>query len=87
MMSIQISHSFKAAEKVLHEKALYDTVMFSSSGPAGVFAFYVSPDANLMRALLNEFVTVTTGILSEYTTCLTINFAGLRHRPGHLRLP
>ncbi|OAX43165.1 aquaporin-like protein [Rhizopogon vinicolor AM-OR11-026] len=45
------------AENILIEKGLYDTVMFSSSGPAGVFGFYVAPSVNLLRVLLNEFVT------------------------------
>ncbi|OJA16794.1 hypothetical protein AZE42_11924 [Rhizopogon vesiculosus] len=45
------------AENILIEKGLYDTVMFSSGGPAGVFGFYVDPSQNLLRVLLNEFVT------------------------------
>ncbi|KAG1747223.1 aquaporin-like protein [Suillus paluster] len=45
------------AEKVLIEKGLYDTVMFSSSGPAGVFGFFVAPGTNLHRVFMNEFVT------------------------------
>lgn len=45
------------AEKVLIEKGLYESVMFSSSGPAGVFGLYVAPGTNLGRVFLNEFVT------------------------------
>ncbi|OJA07799.1 hypothetical protein AZE42_03413 [Rhizopogon vesiculosus] len=45
------------AENILIEKGLYDTVMFSSGGPAGVFGFYAAPSMNLLRVLLNEFVT------------------------------
>ncbi|KAG2147571.1 aquaporin-like protein [Suillus clintonianus] len=45
------------AENVLIEKGLYDTMMFSSSGPAGVFGLYVSPGTNLARVFLNEFTT------------------------------
>ncbi|KAI6155692.1 aquaporin-like protein [Pisolithus tinctorius] len=46
-----------AAEEVLNAKGLYNTLMFTNLGPAGVFALYVSPGTNLHRALLNEFVT------------------------------
>ncbi|KAI6034819.1 aquaporin-like protein [Pisolithus marmoratus] len=46
-----------AGEEVLKEKGLYDTLMFTNTGPAGVFALYVSPGTNLHRVLLNEFVT------------------------------
>ncbi|KIJ14327.1 hypothetical protein PAXINDRAFT_116460 [Paxillus involutus ATCC 200175] len=45
------------AEGVLKEKGVYDTLMFSPSGPAGVFALYVLPGTNLHRVLMNEFVT------------------------------
>lgn len=45
------------AEGVLKEKGLYDTVMFTNVGPAGIFALYVLPGTNLHRVLLNEFVT------------------------------
>ena len=37
-----------------------DAVMFTPSGPAGVFAVYVTPGANLGRVFLNEFVCVRT---------------------------
>lgn len=46
-----------AAEDVLKAKGLYDTLMFTNTGPAGVFALYVSPGTNLHRVLLNEFMT------------------------------
>ncbi|KAF8135054.1 aquaporin-like protein [Boletus edulis] len=46
-----------AAEGVLVEKGLYDTLMFTPDGPAGAFALYVLPGTNLYRTLLNEFVT------------------------------
>jgi hypothetical protein len=58
MPDITRSYSPKVAENVLIEKGLYDTVMFSSSGPAGVFGLYVAPGTNLARVLMNEFVTV-----------------------------
>ncbi|KAG2157866.1 aquaporin-like protein [Suillus bovinus] len=47
----------EVAENVLIEKGLYESVMFSSSGPAGVFGLYVAPGTNLARVFLNEFVT------------------------------
>jgi glycerol uptake facilitator-like aquaporin len=46
-----------AAEGVLVEKGLYDTIMFTPDGPGGVFALYVLPGTNLHRVLLNEFMT------------------------------
>ncbi|KAH7908460.1 aquaporin-like protein [Hygrophoropsis aurantiaca] len=46
-----------ATEEVLVAKGLYDTTMFTSSGPAGVFALFVAPGTNLHRVLLNEFMT------------------------------
>ncbi|KIK83040.1 hypothetical protein PAXRUDRAFT_153320 [Paxillus rubicundulus Ve08.2h10] len=45
------------AEGVLKEKGVYGTLMFSPSGPAGIFALYVLPGTNLHRVLMNEFVT------------------------------
>ncbi|KAF8554379.1 aquaporin-like protein [Imleria badia] len=45
------------AEAVLVEKGIYDTMMFSPSGPGGIFALYVLPGTNLLRVLLNEFMT------------------------------
>ncbi len=35
-----------------------DALMFTPSGPAGVFAVYAAPGANLGRIFLNEFVCV-----------------------------
>ncbi|KIJ62804.1 hypothetical protein HYDPIDRAFT_93618 [Hydnomerulius pinastri MD-312] len=45
------------AEGVLRDKGLYESMMFSPSGPAGAFALYVMPGTNLHRVLMNEFVT------------------------------
>lgn len=59
MLNILLSYFRKAAENVLIEKGLYDSVMFSSSGPAGVFGLYATPGMNLGRVFLNEFVTVS----------------------------
>lgn len=49
----------KVAESVLVENGLYNTTMFTPSGPGGIFALYVSPGTNLQRVLLNEFMTVS----------------------------
>jgi hypothetical protein len=59
MLNFLRSYFPKVAEKVLIEKGLYESVMFSSSGPAGVFGLYVAPGTNLGRVFLNEFVTVS----------------------------
>jgi hypothetical protein len=42
-------------------------MMFSSSGPAGVFGLYVAPGTNLARVFLNEFVTVNILIYILYS--------------------
>jgi len=42
--------------EVLKLKGEYDTVMFTSSGPAGAFALYGTPGGSLGRMFLNEFV-------------------------------
>jgi hypothetical protein len=62
----------KVAEEILIEKGTYDTMMFSSSGPGGVFGLYVMPGTNLHRVLLNEFVMVINEIQPEYSIYLTI---------------
>ncbi|KAH9837808.1 aquaporin-like protein [Rhodofomes roseus] len=46
----------KEATEVLQAKDLYDSVMFTSQGPAGIFGLYASPTANLGYVFLNEFV-------------------------------
>lgn len=54
---VQWKDLLEAAEKVLIENGSYDSKMFSSSGPAGVFALYATPGMNLARVFMNEFVT------------------------------
>jgi len=85
-MSAHVSYSLQSAEEVLRQKGIYDTVMFSSAGPAGVFGIYAAEGANLHRVLLNEFVTVTTQMNLRVYNSLTIKLAGLRHRSRHLGL-
>lgn len=48
----------QAAVGVLQEKGVYDTVMFTSAGPGGIFGLYVNPGSDLGYVLLNEFVCV-----------------------------
>jgi hypothetical protein len=38
---------------------VYESVMFTSHGPAGAFALYVAKGTNLSRVFLNEFVCVS----------------------------
>ncbi|TFK88729.1 aquaporin-like protein [Polyporus arcularius HHB13444] len=42
--------------EALEHAGTLDAVMFTPNGPAGVFALYVAPTANLGRVFLNEFV-------------------------------
>lgn len=46
-------------ENKLIEEGTYDTVMFSPSGPAGIFALYLPPGQVFGSAFLNEFVNVS----------------------------
>jgi len=39
-------------------KATYDKTMFTPTGPAGIFAFYLLPSQTIGYAFLNEFVNV-----------------------------
>ena len=39
-----------------------DAIMFTPSGPAGIFAPYAPPGLGLGRVFLNEFVTVRTSV-------------------------
>ena len=61
--------------------------MFSSSGPAGVFALYVMPGMNLFRVFVNEFVMVTTEIQTGVNNLPDYYLVGFYHRLGHLGLP
>ncbi|KAI0264432.1 aquaporin-like protein [Gloeopeniophorella convolvens] len=46
----------KESEAVLTVAGLFDTVNFSASGPAGIFALYAPPGVPLGRVFINEFV-------------------------------
>ncbi|KAF8486092.1 aquaporin-like protein [Russula ochroleuca] len=47
----------KDAEAALRTAGVYDTVNFTSLGPAGIFALYANPAAPLALVFLNEFVS------------------------------
>lgn len=72
-------------EAGLVAKGEYDSVMFTSTGPGGIFAFYALPTANLGYVFLNEFVSV--GLSHQH--CLTyskilLSYAGLCPRHSHI---
>ena len=45
---------------ILEDAGKLDELMFTPSGPAGVFAVYATPGFSLGRLFLNEFVCVRT---------------------------
>ncbi|KAH9858518.1 aquaporin-like protein [Lenzites betulinus] len=56
LIYVQYKQDITIAIEALQAKGLYDTVMFTSSGPGGIFGLYVPATANLAFVLLNEFV-------------------------------
>ena len=46
----------QTAIDVLKEAGTYESTMFTSSGPGGIFGLYVNPGSNLGYVLVNEFV-------------------------------
>ncbi|KAL7281161.1 hypothetical protein ACG7TL_004469 [Trametes sanguinea] len=56
LVYVQYKQLIHAAVDALQEKGTYDAMMFTSSGPAGIFGLYVNPGSNLGYVLLNEFV-------------------------------
>jgi hypothetical protein len=50
------------AEAALRTAGVYDTVNFTSLGPAGIFALYANPAAPLALVFLNEFVSVCSRV-------------------------
>ncbi|KAM5543171.1 hypothetical protein V8D89_003045 [Ganoderma adspersum] len=53
---VQYHDIIKETMATLAAAGKLDAVMFTPSGPAGIFAPYVAPGANLGRVFLNEFV-------------------------------
>jgi hypothetical protein len=43
-------------------KGIYDDLMFTPNGVAGVFALYANPKASLGNVFLTEFVAVSDGL-------------------------
>ncbi|KAH9947633.1 aquaporin-like protein [Amylocystis lapponica] len=56
LIYVQYHNLIAPAEELLIAKDLYATEMFTSTGPAGIFAFYAAPTAKLGNVFLNEFV-------------------------------
>lgn len=55
------THLSQEVIELLEASGKLDEVMFTANGPAGIFALYASPTANLGRVFLNEFVCVSRG--------------------------
>ncbi|KAI0829875.1 aquaporin-like protein [Trametes gibbosa] len=56
LIYVQWKDLIQEATDLLEAAGTLDAVMFTANGPAGVFALYVPPGANLGRVFLNEFV-------------------------------
>ncbi|KAI0331216.1 aquaporin-like protein [Cubamyces sp. BRFM 1775] len=56
LVYIQYKQLIHAAVDALKEKGVYDTIMFTPSGPGGIFGLYVNPGSDLGYVLVNEFV-------------------------------
>ena len=48
----------QGVEATLAAKGTLDAINFTAQGPAGIFALYVAPTANLGQVFVNEFVCV-----------------------------
>lgn len=53
---LQYRHLILEAQAVLVSKGTLDSTLFTPTGPAGVFALYVSPGSSLGQVFWNEFV-------------------------------
>ncbi|KAI0356339.1 aquaporin-like protein [Trametes cingulata] len=56
LVYIQYKQYIHAAVDALKAKGTYDAMMFTPTGPGGIFGLYVNPGANLGYVLVNEFV-------------------------------
>ncbi|KAI0829873.1 aquaporin-like protein [Trametes gibbosa] len=56
LVYVQYKQQITIAIEALQAKGLYDTVMFTTSGPGGIFGLYVNPGTDLGFVLVNEFV-------------------------------
>ncbi|KAL1942757.1 hypothetical protein VTO73DRAFT_4997 [Trametes versicolor] len=56
LIYVQYKQLIHTAVSALQAKGVYDTVMFTSAGPGGIFGLYVNPGSDLGYVLLNEFV-------------------------------
>ncbi|CAL1708026.1 unnamed protein product [Somion occarium] len=57
LIYVQYKDLIGPIEAALKAEGVYDAVQFTAQGPAGIFALYASPTANLGHVFLNEFVT------------------------------
>ncbi|KAI0633650.1 aquaporin-like protein [Trametes polyzona] len=53
---VQYKQLIDTAIEALKAAGKYDALMFTSSGPGGIFGLYVNPGSNLGYVLVNEFV-------------------------------
>jgi len=58
----------------LQALGLFNSIMFTPQGPAGIFALYVTPGSNLGRVFLNEFVTDTVVAIAIWACIDPTNF-------------
>jgi hypothetical protein len=56
--------AIQAAEASLESKGIYDSLMFTPTGPAGILGLYLPVGSNISRVLLNEFVVVRQLVLN-----------------------
>lgn len=54
------------AEALLLKAGKYDALMFTPSGPAGIFALYLPTGQTMGTAFLNEFVNVSLILIPEF---------------------
>jgi hypothetical protein len=56
---VQFKDLIVLVEDGLAAAGTLDAIQFTPNGTGGILGLYVNPGTNLMRALLNEFVTVS----------------------------
>jgi len=56
LVYVQWHNDFEPVIAALKAKGVYDALMFTATGPAGIIAFYVPPGTNLGYVFVNEFL-------------------------------
>jgi hypothetical protein len=74
------------AEAALRSAGVYDTLNFSSTGVAGIFALYANPKAPLGEVFLNEFVSVRGQVHIFMTEIFETLEIGLLHWHSDFRV-